>query len=40
MLMEDPVHYCKIITALSETIRLQQKSDDLYIKIGIEIIQF
>ncbi len=38
MLMEDPVHYCKIITALSETIRLQQKSDDLYIKIGIKII--
>jgi hypothetical protein len=31
--MEDPGHYCKIATALSETIKVQQKIDLLFVKV-------
>ncbi|MCX8491888.1 MAG: hypothetical protein ORN54_12565 [Cyclobacteriaceae bacterium] len=32
-IMEDPGHYCKMATALKETIALQSQIDSLFIKV-------
>ena len=37
-LMEDPSHYCKIATALEETILTQQKTDKLFMLVEKSVI--
>ncbi|MFM6344258.1 MAG: type ISP restriction/modification enzyme, partial [Dolichospermum sp.] len=37
-LMEDPAHYCKMATALQETILVQQKIDLLFNEVEKNII--
>lgn len=38
-LMEDPAHYCKMATALNETILLQKKIDTLFLLLEKNIIE-
>ncbi|MDW7681095.1 MAG: type ISP restriction/modification enzyme, partial [bacterium] len=38
--MDDAPHYCWIITALSKTIELQQKIDEIYPEVESELIDF
>ena len=37
-LMEDPGHYCKMATAISETILAQEKIDKLFVDVEKKII--
>lgn len=38
--MEDSRHYCRIITALSKTIEIQQQIDEIYPDVEKELIEF
>ena len=38
--MEDAPRYCRIVTAVNKTIKLQKKIDELYPEIEKELIQF
>jgi len=37
-LMDDPAHYCKIVTSLTETIRLQTEIDKLFLRVETAVI--
>ena len=37
--MDDPVHYCKMATAISETIGLQNKIDEIFSKVEMNLIK-
>ncbi|MFQ5640460.1 MAG: type ISP restriction/modification enzyme [bacterium] len=39
-IMDDSQRYCKIITALSKTIKIQKKLDEIYPKVEHELINF
>lgn len=38
-LMEDPGHYCRMATALAETILIQEKTDKLFGLVEKSVIQ-
>jgi len=38
--MDDPRHYCRIVTALSKTIEYQKKIDEIYEEIEKGIVEF
>ena len=38
--MDDPAHYCKIATALAETIELQKEMDKVFERIEEEVMEF
>ncbi len=38
--MDDPVHYCKMETAIVITIELQNKIDKLFAKVEETVIEF
>ncbi len=38
--MDDPAHYCKMATAISLTIELQNKIDQLFAKAEENVIEF
>ncbi len=37
-LVEDPGHYCKMATALAETILIQEKTDKLFVLVEKSVI--
>ena len=39
-IMDDPRHYTRIVTAISETIKLQKKIDEIYTRVEMEIVEF
>jgi hypothetical protein len=38
--LDEIKHYCKIVTSIQKTIKIQQKIDDLYPEVEKEIISF
>ena len=36
--MDNPSHYCRIVTAIQKTIELQKKVDELYLKVEKALI--
>jgi len=38
--MDDPRHYCRIVSALSKTIEYQKKIDEIYEEVEKEIVEF
>jgi hypothetical protein len=38
--MDDSAYYCKIVTALSKTIEIQEKIDEIYPEIEKNLIEF
>lgn len=38
--MEDAPHYCRIVTALSKTIEIQEQIDTIYPEVEKELVQF
>jgi len=38
--MDDAPHYCRIVTALSKTIKIQKKIDEIYPEVEREVIDF
>jgi hypothetical protein len=38
--LEDIKHYCKVVTAIKHTIKIQKEIDNLYPEIEKEIIEF
>ncbi|MDP8202081.1 MAG: type ISP restriction/modification enzyme [Candidatus Tenebribacter burtonii] len=38
--MDDPRHYCRVVSALSKTIEYQKKIDDIYEDVEKEIVEF
>jgi len=38
--MDDPRHYCRIVTAIAETIALQNQIDEIYDKVEEDLVKF
>jgi len=38
--MDDAPHYCRIVTALSQTLKIQKKIDEIYSEAEKELIDF
>lgn len=34
-ILADPIHYCKVVTALAKTIELQQQVDEVYKQVDL-----
>ncbi|RLB87817.1 MAG: hypothetical protein DRH50_16225, partial [Deltaproteobacteria bacterium] len=39
-IMDDAPRYCRIVTALSKTIEIQEKIDDIYPEVENELVNF
>ncbi|MFY9515517.1 MAG: type ISP restriction/modification enzyme, partial [Dysgonamonadaceae bacterium] len=36
--MDDPRHFCRIITALTKTIEIQEQLDDIYMEVETDLL--